>query len=464
MKKFRLSFRRKKEKKEYINEIEDNEENENDGLSRAKNRTISSAMPAAQNNFVRTIRNSFRRKKKHDLTKDFETDQNENLDQNVPRDPKQTIKSNDANNEFNVKSGIANYKCKFLGKKEVGGKSGISYTEEALTYYKAIRAKKKPRVIIQVSPEVIRVVSAKDQSLLFDQAVDKISFCAPSNTHQDAFSYIARDGTSQAWMCYCFSAKNDITGASLSKVFGVAFKACLDNRNRLHKEAGKAPVDVEVTDLPQGGFTRDGTFRHRKPKKQEQEVTESLIQIDTVPASSSLSNGTSFNSTPMTSPDSQPSVSNDLIRARPAPSADLVRQASLRIPLKNSNQAGPFKKSVSMRAYSNPNKPQTEEAKNWTDQLEAIKRLNIEVHNAKPVHDGPAWEPADPFNELANRHTPKSPPAIPSRAPQAPKRQPFGGISGVPARSLNSSNSSSPFAMDAEPKSILYGNQFRQIM
>ena len=46
------------------------------------------------------------------LTKDFETDQNENLDQNVPRDPKQTIKSNDANNEFNVKSGIANYKCK----------------------------------------------------------------------------------------------------------------------------------------------------------------------------------------------------------------------------------------------------------------------------------------------------------------------------------------------------------------
>ena len=38
------------------------------GLSRAKNRTISSAMPAAQNNFVRTIRNSFRRKKKHDVS------------------------------------------------------------------------------------------------------------------------------------------------------------------------------------------------------------------------------------------------------------------------------------------------------------------------------------------------------------------------------------------------------------
>ena len=48
------------------------------------------------------------------LSKDFETDQNENIDQNIPRDPKQTIKSNDVNNEFNVKSGMANYKCKVV--------------------------------------------------------------------------------------------------------------------------------------------------------------------------------------------------------------------------------------------------------------------------------------------------------------------------------------------------------------
>ena len=92
------------------------------------------------------------------------------------------------------------FRIKFLGKKEVGGKSGISYTDEALTYYKAIRAKKKPRVIIQVSPEVIRVVSAKDQSLLFDQAVDKISFCAPSNTHPDAF----RNGNQRRVFFYWF--------------------------------------------------------------------------------------------------------------------------------------------------------------------------------------------------------------------------------------------------------------------
>ena len=69
-----------------------------------------------------------------------------------------------------------------------------------------------------MNPEVIRVVAAKKSTLLFDQAVDKISFCAPSNTYSDAFSYIARDGASQRWICYCFSAKNGITGATLSKV------------------------------------------------------------------------------------------------------------------------------------------------------------------------------------------------------------------------------------------------------
>jgi len=45
------------------------------------------------------------------------------------------------------------------------------------------------------------------------------------------------------------------------QVFGAAFKACLENRQRLQKEAGKDPVDVTMIDLPSGGFTREGTFR-----------------------------------------------------------------------------------------------------------------------------------------------------------------------------------------------------------
>ena len=38
-------------------------------MARAKNRTISSAMPTTQSSFVRTLRNSFRRRKKPDVSK-----------------------------------------------------------------------------------------------------------------------------------------------------------------------------------------------------------------------------------------------------------------------------------------------------------------------------------------------------------------------------------------------------------
>ena len=115
---------------------------------------------------------------------------------------------------MNVRTGMANYKCKFLGKQEVDGKvgfrvfslicksefftqffkkiwnqkkSGIQYTDVALRSFKTLKERNKQRIIIQITPEVIRVVSAKDRTLLFDQAVDKISFCAPSNTYPDAF-------------------------------------------------------------------------------------------------------------------------------------------------------------------------------------------------------------------------------------------------------------------------------------
>ena len=93
-----------------------------------------------------------------------------------------------------------------------------------------------------------------------------------------------RDGASQRWLCYCFSAKNGITGTTLSKVmkkisrelrsdvgnrfqiivkvFGTAFKACLSNRQRLQKEQGKAPLDVDMVDEGEGVFKKQGTFRY----------------------------------------------------------------------------------------------------------------------------------------------------------------------------------------------------------
>jgi hypothetical protein len=57
-----------------------------------------------------------------------------------------------------------------------------------------------------------------------------------------------------------------------------------------------------------------------------------------------------------------------------APSS-LIREASLRLPLKANNENDPFKRSTSMRAYSNNTKQKEviPQVKNWSDQLEAIK-------------------------------------------------------------------------------------------
>merc|ERR1719208_660159 len=100
------------------------QESEN-AASRVKNRAVSSTMPTAtSSNFVRTLRNSFRRRKKPDLSQELENDENQNENNIDARDVKFTIKSNETNYQMNVRTGMANYKCKFLGKQEVDGKSG----------------------------------------------------------------------------------------------------------------------------------------------------------------------------------------------------------------------------------------------------------------------------------------------------------------------------------------------------
>ena len=52
----------------------------------------------------------------------MENDENQNENNIDARDVKFTIKSNETNYQMNVRTGMANYKCKFLGKQEVDGK------------------------------------------------------------------------------------------------------------------------------------------------------------------------------------------------------------------------------------------------------------------------------------------------------------------------------------------------------
>ena len=56
------------------------------------------------------------------LSQELENDENQNENNIDARDVKFTIKSNETNYQMNVRTGMANYKCKFLGKQEVDGK------------------------------------------------------------------------------------------------------------------------------------------------------------------------------------------------------------------------------------------------------------------------------------------------------------------------------------------------------
>jgi hypothetical protein len=44
------------------------------------------------------------------------------------------------------------------------------------------------------------------QSMIVDQTIEKVSFCAPDRNHEKGFAYICRDGTTRRWMCHGFLA------------------------------------------------------------------------------------------------------------------------------------------------------------------------------------------------------------------------------------------------------------------
>ena len=70
---------------------------------------------------------------KFQLSQELENDENQNENNIDARDVKFTIKSNETNYQMNVRTGMANYKCKFLGKQEVDGKVGfrVFFTDQS---------------------------------------------------------------------------------------------------------------------------------------------------------------------------------------------------------------------------------------------------------------------------------------------------------------------------------------------
>ena len=119
-----------------------------------------------------------------------------------------------------------------------------------------------------MSGDSLRVVDESNKTLLVDQTIEKVSFCAPDRHHENGFAYICRDGTTRRWLCYCFMAIKDTlkgtssTGGSnssggerLSHAVGCAFSVCLEKKQRREKEN----VSMEVG--PNHSFARLGSFR-----------------------------------------------------------------------------------------------------------------------------------------------------------------------------------------------------------
>lgn len=171
--------------------------------------------------------------------------------------------------EKKVRAGNCSFQVKYLGSLEVSDSRGMHLCESAIERLLAEKEKKKPiKAILYVSGDSLRVVDEANKTLLVDQTIEKVSFCAPDRHHENGFAYICRDGTTRRWLCYCFMAIKDTlkgtsaTGGStssggerLSHAVGCAFSVCLEKKQKREKEN----VSMEVG--PNHSFSRYGSFR-----------------------------------------------------------------------------------------------------------------------------------------------------------------------------------------------------------
>lgn len=165
--------------------------------------------------------------------------------------------------EKRVRGNTCSFQVKYLGCQEVSDSRGMHICELAIE--KLLAEKKKPiKAILYVSGDSLRVVDEANKTLIVDQTIEKVSFCAPDRHHENGFAYICRDGTTRRWLCHGFMAaketlKGTTNGSSggerLSHAVGCAFSVCLEKKQKREREN----VSMEVG--PNHSFTRLGSFR-----------------------------------------------------------------------------------------------------------------------------------------------------------------------------------------------------------
>jgi len=119
--------------------------------------------------------------------------------------------------EKKVRDGTCSFQVRYLGCLEVFESRGMQVCEEAVKTLKSQCKGKYQRAILYVSGDALRVVDEISKSMIVDQTIEKVSFCAPDRNHEKGFAYICRDGTTRRWMCHGFLAVKE--SVSVSRIF-----------------------------------------------------------------------------------------------------------------------------------------------------------------------------------------------------------------------------------------------------
>ncbi|XP_041352785.1 protein numb-like isoform X3 [Gigantopelta aegis] len=239
--------------------------------------------------------------------------------------------------EKKVRDGTCSFQVRYLGCIEVFDSRGMQVCEEAVKALKAGKGKSQ-RAVLYVSGDALRVVDEISKSMIVDQTIEKVSFCAPDRNHEKGFAYICRDGTTRRWMCHGFMAVKEsfspamfgqAKGERLSHAVGCAFAICLERKQKRDKETG---VTVQFNQ-DRTSFTRTGSFR-QTTLTERLEDPQSAILAEPVPIKK---------------------IDNPYAVQRPQASASMLyRQGSFRGFEKLQETSSPFKRTVSLRLNELP--------------------------------------------------------------------------------------------------------------
>ncbi|XP_069117862.1 protein numb-like isoform X1 [Argopecten irradians] len=254
--------------------------------------------------------------------------------------------------EKKVRDGTCSFQVRYLGCLEVFESRGMQVCEEAVKTLKSQCRGKYQRAILYVSGDALRVVDEISKSMIVDQTIEKVSFCAPDRNHEKGFAYICRDGTTRRWMCHGFLAvkesvsrffkgrhRNRRSGERLSHAVGCAFAICLERKQKRDKEV---TTSVTVTySQDRTSFTRMGSFRQT-----------SLTERITDPQSAIIAE-----------PVPVKKVDNPFAVQRPRATPNMLqRQGSFRGFENLQAESSPFKRSVSLRLNDLPSTLQRQNA------------------------------------------------------------------------------------------------------